>query len=167
MQYIQLVVCGLFLTVKFSCLFTAVAVLAWQLLKVSIMLRCKTLRFKTLHHILRCYNTLRHFILKTNLILNIKILLILSSVVFTSKSGIVITELNTSWCVRSSAHINWPVRGGCVCDRVIILRSLSIHTCTLLQHKLCQTCRIALCCMTCIGDKHLSLQFCSTQPQKI
>ena len=27
MQYIQLVVCGLFLTVKFSCLFTAVAVL--------------------------------------------------------------------------------------------------------------------------------------------
>ena len=28
MQYIYLVVCGLFLTVKFSCLFTAVAVLA-------------------------------------------------------------------------------------------------------------------------------------------
>ena len=28
MQYMLLVVCGLFLTVKFSCLFTAVAVLA-------------------------------------------------------------------------------------------------------------------------------------------
>ena len=94
--------CGLFLTVKFSCLFTAVAVLAWQLLKVSIMLRCKTLRFKTLRHT------------RYDATLYIE------------------NKFNTSWCVRSSARINWPVRGGCVCDRVIILRSLSIHTCTLL-----------------------------------
>ena len=94
--------CGLFLTVKFSCLFTAVAVLAWQLLKVSIMLRCKTLRFKTLR-----FKTLRHTRYDATLYIE--------------------NKFNTSWCVRSSARINWPVRGGCVCDHKLYIEK-SVNT---------------------------------------